>query len=61
MTFEETGLDEFEPTGWWRVLEPDGKLWRESSYKKECTESMRPGDRLQRMYEKTDYEWRDEE
>jgi hypothetical protein len=53
--------EEFKPTRWWRVISPDGKLWCETSDEKEARESMRPGDKLQRLHQKTDYLWGDTE
>lgn len=50
--------DEFEPTKWWRVIDPHGVLWCETSDKDEAIASMRPDDRLQRRYIKIEYEWR---
>lgn len=39
------------PGRWWRVIEPDGSLWCETSSVKEARNSMRPGDRLERWWE----------
>ena len=39
------------PGRWWRVIEPDGNLWCETSSEKEARDSMRPGDRLERWWE----------
>ena len=39
------------PGRWWRVIEPDGSLWCETSSEKEARDSMRPGDRLERWWE----------
>lgn len=52
-----------EPGRWWRVIDPEGELWGESSDEKEMREAMRPGDTLQRIYEKIDItrEWKDED
>jgi hypothetical protein len=49
---------EWEPTGWWRAVAPDGSLWAESSNEDEVRERLRPGDTLQRHYVVTDTEWR---
>jgi hypothetical protein len=51
--------DEFEPTGWWQVLDPEGKLWCETSNEKEARDAIRPGDSLHRLYEKVQQEWRE--
>jgi hypothetical protein len=53
--------DDFEPTGWWRLLGPDGELKNESSFKKDSLDCRKPGDKMQRLYEKKVTEWRDEE
>lgn len=47
----------FEPGRWWRVIAPDGSLWGESSDAQELREGMRPGDRLERIYERTERAW----
>jgi hypothetical protein len=52
--------EEMEPGRWWRVLGPDDALWCETSEESEAREAMRPGDRLQRIYQVTYREWRDE-
>lgn len=44
---------------WWRVIGPDGELWCETSDEDEARESMRPGDKIQRIWEREDREWRD--
>lgn len=56
------GEDEysFKPTRWWRTVGPDGKVWCESSDEKEVREHMREGDKLQRLYARTEYDWKDE-
>jgi len=46
-------------TRWWRVIDPDGKLWCETSDEKEARDRMRPGDTLQRLWQRSDREWRD--
>lgn len=45
---------------WWRVIGPDGELWCETSDGDEARESMRPGDTLQRIWEREEQQWRDE-
>lgn len=50
-------LDGFEATRWWRVIAPDGSLWCESSDEDENRACMRPGDRLERMYDRHQYRW----
>jgi len=52
--------DKLEPGKWWQVLDPDGKLWCETSNEAEARENVRPGDSLHRLYEKADAEWREE-
>lgn len=63
---EDEKLEEPEPTegdwyqtSWWRVIDPDGKLWGESSDSEEMLEAMRPGDTLQSLWAREDKEWRD--
>lgn len=42
-----TGIGDWHPDGWWRVLAPDGSLWCETSDEQEARKSMRPGDQLE--------------
>lgn len=46
---------------WWRVIDPDGSLWCETSDEDEARESMRPGDTLQSMWMREERQWRDED
>jgi hypothetical protein len=46
---------------WWRVIDPDGELWCETSREPEARAAVRPGDRLQRRWVATLEEWRDVE
>lgn len=55
----EESQEGWEAGRWWRVLGPDGKLWNETSSEEEARESMRPGDRLQRLWLAEKREWRD--
>lgn len=48
----------FEPTRWWRVLDEDGYLWCETSVEGEARASMLAGHVLQRLHQRTEYEWR---
>jgi hypothetical protein len=49
-----------EPGRWWRVIAGvDGGLWCETSDEDEAREAMRPGDRLERLYEARLTEWRE--
>ena len=41
---------DWEPGRWWRVMDPNGKLWFETSNEAEARERMRPGDTLYRQY-----------
>lgn len=41
-------------TRWWKVLGPKGELWCETSNEKEARDSMREGDTLYRLFEKTE-------
>jgi hypothetical protein len=48
-----------EPGRWWRVLDPNGELWCETSSEKEARAAMRPGDKLERQFVgETPTEWR---
>jgi hypothetical protein len=48
---------EWKPGGWWRVVEPDGAIWSETSDEQEARDSMRPGDTLERLYGKAESQW----
>jgi hypothetical protein len=49
--------DDFEPTRWWRVMR-DGRLWSETSSESDARSRMVSGDVLERLYERTESEWR---
>lgn len=51
----------FEPTRWWKVVGPDGRLWCETSSEKEARTSMRDGDKIYRLFEKKEQQWIPEE
>jgi hypothetical protein len=53
-------MSDFKPTKWWQVLDVDGKVWCETSVEKEARDNIHPGYTLRRLYEKVEYEWRDE-
>lgn len=53
-------MTEWEPGRWWRVIAPDGSLWCETSDEREAREAVRPGDELQRIWQRPQYEWRPE-
>ena len=48
---------DWTPTRWWRVLADDGSLWAETSNEAEARLLMRPGDTLQRLYERAEQRW----
>ena len=48
----------WEATRWWRVTAPDGSVWCETSAESEAREALRPGDTLQRLWQRPEYEWR---
>lgn len=48
----------WEPGRWWRVVDPAGGVWCETSSEQEARESMRPGDELFRWWQLTASEWR---
>lgn len=60
----EAESDAMQPSKWWRVTYEDGSgLWCETSSEKEARNALSTcpgGGRLQRLYEQTDREWRDE-
>jgi hypothetical protein len=47
----------WKPGGWWRVVEPDGGIWCETSDEQEARDSMRPGDTLERLYGQAASQW----
>lgn len=51
----------WQPGRWWRVTAPDGSLWAETSDEDEARESMRPGDKLERLWVAEFTEWREPE
>lgn len=51
---------DWEPGRWWRVTEPDGRLWCETSVEREAREALRPGDCLERQWVRSESEWRTE-
>lgn len=51
------GVIRWQPGRWWRVMR-DGQLWCETSNEQEARESMRAGDRLERLWVRNDEEWR---
>lgn len=53
-------MADWQPTRWWRALNPDGKLWAESSDTEEIHAHARPRDRVQQLWERTDRAWADE-
>jgi hypothetical protein len=49
---------EWYRTRWWRVIDPDGELWCETSDGEEALASMREGDTLQLLWAREEREWR---
>lgn len=49
----------FKATRWWRIIDSNGELWCETSSQQEAEDSVRPGDTLQRLYERTEQRWMD--
>lgn len=52
-----TDENEWSPTRRWRVVTEDGVLWAETSDEAEARLLMRPGDILQRLYERIEKQW----
>ena len=51
--------DGWEPGRWYRLRQPDGTLWMETSNPNEArAEAERTGWPLERLYAKTQAEWR---
>lgn len=46
---------------WWRVVDPDGSLWCETSNEQEARSFMREGDRLYKLWVREEQEWREVE
>lgn len=55
----EAAAEDWEPGRWWRSIGPDGDLWGESSNEAEIRAMARPGDTIQRLYERNESEWRE--
>lgn len=52
-------MSEFEPGRWYRINQPDGRLWMETSDPDEVfRESAKSGWPVERLWERTEYEWR---
>lgn len=51
-------MNEWKRTRWVQVRAPDGSLWCETSDEEEARASMRPGDTIARLYERSEHEWR---
>jgi hypothetical protein len=47
----------WQPGRWWRVTEPDGSVWCETSNEDEAREAARPGDRLYRLFTLSQEKW----
>lgn len=49
-------------TRWWRVVDGKGRVWAETSDRKEAEEKLETapgGGTLQRLYSRTDFQWMD--
>lgn len=51
---------DWKPRHWWRVIAPDGTLWCDASDEGEVRASLRPGDILQSLWYREEFQWRDE-
>lgn len=49
----------WEPTGWWRAVGPDGKVWCESSIESEVRQRRRDTDTIQRQTSRAEERWED--
>ena len=49
---------QWEPGRWWRAVAPDGSVWCETSDEQEARAAVRPGDRLFRLWQRSEQEWR---
>lgn len=47
-----------KPGRWWQVIDPEGRLWCETSREDEARAFMRQGDTLYRLWHETVEEWR---
>lgn len=52
-------VPEFTKTRWWRVIDPEGKLWCETSSKREAHQHARRGDRIERLWSAEMFQWRE--
>ena len=50
-------IEDWQPTGWWRVVASDGSLWSESSDEEENRESMRHDDKIYRHERRCEERW----
>lgn len=48
----------WEPTKWWRSVEPDGSRWGESSNEEEVRRMAKPGQTIQQLWRGVSAEWR---
>lgn len=49
----------FEPTRWWRVYDTAGKLRLETTDEDEARSRAQPGERIERLWNRTAFEWRE--
>lgn len=52
-------LGPWQPTGWWRARNADGKLWCESSSESEVRQMARMTDTVQRHIRRIEEKWED--
>jgi hypothetical protein len=48
----------WEKGRWWRVVDPEGRLWCETSNEQEARRAVRPGDSLQHLWVLKRLVWR---
>lgn len=58
-TKKKTKKDKYQPGRWWRLLSPKGELLVETSSRDDILRFYKLGDTIERLYIRTDSEWRE--